>query len=75
MEICRINQLMRHYCAEASIYGDRTQPANQPFPQVIVIFNPVADRKSAADTVCNLIPFNSMNHINEECLCFFRVYK
>lgn len=43
---------MRHYCAEASIYGDRTQPANQPFPKVIVILNPVADRKSAADTVC-----------------------
>ncbi|XP_055313373.1 acylglycerol kinase, mitochondrial [Sitodiplosis mosellana] len=46
----KINQLMRNYCAEASIYGDRTQPANQPFPKVIVILNPVADRKSAADT-------------------------
>lgn len=45
---------MRHYCAEASIYGDRTQPANQPFPKVTVILNPVADRKSAVDTVCIL---------------------
>lgn len=48
----RINQLMRHYCAEASIYGDKTQPAIQSFPKIIVILNPVADRKSAVDTVC-----------------------
>lgn len=48
----RIHQLMRHYCAEASIHGDKTQPAHQPFPKIIVILNPVADKKSAADTVC-----------------------
>lgn len=45
---------MRQYCADASIYGDKTQPAQQPFPKIIVILNPVADRKSAADTVCYL---------------------
>lgn len=42
---------MRHYCAEALLYGEKIQPANQPFPNVIVILNPVADKKSSADTV------------------------
>ncbi|XP_031640699.1 acylglycerol kinase, mitochondrial [Contarinia nasturtii] len=46
----KINQLMRHYCAEASIYGDKTQAALQPFAKIIVILNPVADKKSATDT-------------------------
>lgn len=43
---------MRHYCAEASLYGDETHPTHQPFPNIVVIVNPVADKKSAADTVC-----------------------
>lgn len=42
---------MRDYCADASIYGDKTQPAHQPFPKIIVILNPVADKKSSSDTV------------------------
>lgn len=63
---------MRHYCAEASIYGDRTQPANQPFPKVIVILNPVADRKSAADTVCIIeIPLIQSKLIKSECFALF----
>lgn len=43
---------MRDYCGEALIHGNKTQPAHQPFPKVIVILNPVADKKSASDTVC-----------------------
>lgn len=43
---------MRHYCAESLIYGEKTQPAHQQFPKVLVILNPVADKKSAVDTVC-----------------------
>lgn len=58
---------MRHYCAEASIYGDKTQPAHQPFPKVIVILNPVADKKSAADTVCFQI-FPQQSHFTR---CIF----
>lgn len=46
---------MRHYCAEASIYGDKTQPAQKPFEKIIVILNPFADKKSATDTVCILM--------------------
>lgn len=42
---------MRDYCAEAIIYGDKIQPAHLPFPKIIVILNPVADKKSASDTV------------------------
>lgn len=43
---------MRHYCAEALIYGDKTQPAHQPFDKILVILNPLADKRSAAETVC-----------------------
>lgn len=42
---------MRDYCGDALIYGDKTQPAHQPFPKIIVILNPVADKKSSSDTV------------------------
>lgn len=42
---------MRHYCAEASIYGNVTHPATQQFGKVLVILNPTADKKSSADTV------------------------
>lgn len=42
---------MRDYCAEAIIYGDKIQPAHEAFPKIIVILNPVADKKSAGDTV------------------------
>lgn len=51
---------MRHYCAEAVIYGDKSQPAQQPFGKVIVILNPIADRKSATETVCIWILTNFM---------------
>lgn len=49
---------MRDYCAEAIVYGDKSQPAHEPFPKAIVILNPLADKKSASDTVCHCYPVN-----------------
>lgn len=53
---------MRHHCAEAVIYGDKSQPAHLPFGKVIVILNPIADKKSATDTVgiFNLWRYNAL---------------
>lgn len=65
---------MRHYCAEASIFGDRTQPAAQPFQKIIVILNPVADRKSAADTVCYSFWNKTRNNIPTKLHSFHWFY-
>lgn len=53
----RINQLMRKYCEEAVSYGDIPQPVTAKQKKVLVILNPVADKKSASDSVC-------CNHFN-----------
>lgn len=42
---------MRQYCAEATVYGDQTIPSNQRFGKILVILNPVADKRSSAETV------------------------
>lgn len=42
---------MRRYCEDASRYGDISQAALQPFSNVLVILNPIADKKSAVSTV------------------------
>lgn len=42
---------MREYCAEAATYGDVTQPANKRFEKVLVILNPMADKRSSTETV------------------------
>lgn len=48
----RINQLMRKYCEEAVSYGDTPQPVTAKQKTVLVILNPVADKKSASESVC-----------------------
>ncbi|KAJ6643410.1 Acylglycerol kinase, mitochondrial [Pseudolycoriella hygida] len=45
-----INQLMRKYCEEATTYGDVAVPATVQQKNVLVILNPVADKKSASDS-------------------------
>lgn len=43
---------MKSYCLEAAQYGEIPQPAQQRFKKVLVILNPVADKRSGAKTVC-----------------------
>ncbi len=47
----RINQLMRKYCDEAMTYGNVGEPVTAKQKKVLVILNPVADKKSAAESV------------------------
>lgn len=42
---------MTRYCQEAAQYGDQIQPASKPFSKVLVVLNPVADKRSAAKAV------------------------
>lgn len=46
---------MSRYCQEAGQYGDMTHPAGKPFSKVLVLLNPVADKRSAAKTVSQTI--------------------
>lgn len=48
-----IKQLMRHYCAEASRYGDVKIGHNQQPPKVLVLLNPAANRKSSEEDFHN----------------------
>lgn len=43
---------MRKYCDEAMKYGDVAEPVMAKQKKVLVILNPVADRKSASESVC-----------------------
>ncbi|XP_037050418.1 acylglycerol kinase, mitochondrial-like [Bradysia coprophila] len=45
-----INQMMRKYCQEAVSYGDVGEPVTAKQKTVLVILNPVADKKSAVDS-------------------------
>lgn len=42
---------MREYCAEASNYGNVTHPASQRFAKILVILNPMANKRSSTETV------------------------
>lgn len=42
---------MRKYCEEAVTYGDVGESVTAKQKQVLVILNPVADKKSAAESV------------------------
>lgn len=42
---------MRKYCEEAMSYGDVGEPVTAKQKKVLVILNPVADKKSAAESV------------------------
>lgn len=44
-----IKQLMRHYCTEASKYGDVQVRSNQRLQKVLVLLNPAANRKSSEE--------------------------
>ncbi|XP_039449692.1 acylglycerol kinase, mitochondrial [Culex pipiens pallens] len=44
-----IKQLMRHYCTEASRYGDVQIGVNQRLQKVLVLLNPAANRKSSEE--------------------------
>ncbi|XP_055628929.1 acylglycerol kinase, mitochondrial [Toxorhynchites rutilus septentrionalis] len=44
-----IKQLMRHYCEEASKYGDIRVPVSQRLQKVLVILNPAANRRSCEE--------------------------
>uniref|UniRef100_A0A182ITG8 Acylglycerol kinase, mitochondrial n=1 Tax=Anopheles atroparvus TaxID=41427 RepID=A0A182ITG8_ANOAO len=48
-----IKQLMRHYCTEASRYGDVKIGHNQRPPKVLVLLNPAANRKSSEEDFHN----------------------
>lgn len=43
---------MRKYCEEAASYGDVGEPVTAKPKKVLVILNPVADKKSASESVC-----------------------
>lgn len=43
--------MMRKYCQEAMAYGDVGEPVTAKQKKVLVILNPVADKKSAVDSV------------------------
>lgn len=45
---------MTKYCQEAVQYGEVPHPASKPFNKVLVILNPVADKRAGAKTVCSL---------------------
>jgi len=45
-----IHQLMRKYCEEATAYGDVAEPVTAKQKKVLVILNPVADKKSASES-------------------------
>lgn len=47
----RIKQLMRHYCTEASKYGDIVVGKTQRLQKVLVLLNPAANRKSCEEDV------------------------
>lgn len=42
---------MTKYCQEAKQYGELPHPAQKAFSKVLVILNPVADKRSAAGSV------------------------
>lgn len=42
---------MRACCEEASSYGERTHAAHQQLDNVLVLLNPVADKRSSPETV------------------------
>lgn len=44
-----IKQLMRHYCTEASQYGDVRIGSNQRVQKVLVLLNPAANRRSSEE--------------------------
>lgn len=44
-----IKQLMRHYCSEASKYGDVQIGVNRPLQKVLVLLNPAANRKASEE--------------------------
>lgn len=53
---------MRRYCDEAMKYGDVPEPVTTKQKNVLVILNPVADKKSASESVCfsaNKVTLNS----------------
>lgn len=47
----RIHQLMRKYCAEATKFGNAPQPMYTRFKTVLVIVNPMADKRSGLEKV------------------------
>lgn len=49
---------MREYCAEASKYGDITQPASKQFGKVLVVLNPMADKRSSTKLVSSKFTWN-----------------
>lgn len=54
---------MRHYCAEASIYGNATQPATARLGKILVILNPIADKRSSSDTVRSFQMFSGFVYV------------
>ncbi|XP_055606355.1 acylglycerol kinase, mitochondrial [Uranotaenia lowii] len=44
-----IKQLMRHYCSEASKYGDVTTTLDKKLQKTLVLLNPAANRKSSEE--------------------------
>lgn len=46
---------MRKYCEEAMAYGDVAEPVTAKQKKVLVILNPVANKKSASESVCFII--------------------
>lgn len=42
---------MRNYCSEATQYGNVTEPTSAKLNKVLVILNPMANKRSALKTV------------------------
>lgn len=43
---------MRKYCEEAVAYGNVPEPVTAKQKKILVILNPVANKKSATESVC-----------------------